>query len=304
MNTCGINKSIIKLLLPIFLLLFIKQESRAQLNPLGGIYFQNQYQANPAMAGLEDRLNLNLSMRQQWNSIPGAPKTQSITADYGFSNKVGLGLNIYNDQAGLQKQTRIMGTYAYHLPVGSDSQQLSFGVSFGFMNDRLNTEDMKGDTSPDVIVGRYNQRETFFDGDFGIAYTGKRLTIQGALPNMKSIFSKDQNNSVADRSIFYSAISYKIVNEESLNGFIVEPKICYRGVKGYDNIADIGTYLGFAGNALNLMAMYHTTQSATFGAGINYKKTLAIMGMYNTETAALSGYTNGTFEINLRVSLF
>ena len=58
----------------------------------------------------------------------------TFRADYGFS-KVGLGLSVLNDKARLQRQTRVVGTYAYHLPL-SESQNLYFGVSFGFMNQR------------------------------------------------------------------------------------------------------------------------------------------------------------------------
>ena len=48
----------------------------AQLNPLAGIYFQNEYLGNPALAGKEAGLNLNIGYRRQWSAKPGAPKTQ------------------------------------------------------------------------------------------------------------------------------------------------------------------------------------------------------------------------------------
>lgn len=279
-------------------------ESRAQLHPLSGIYYQNQYLANPAMAGLEEGvLRLNLGYRQQWSSMPGAPTTQALTGDYGFGNKVGLGLNLYNDKAGLLTRTRVMGTYAYHLPLNGENEKLNFGISLGFMTERLADEDVNGNPG-DISIGRVNERETFVDGDFGAAYTSNKLTIQGAIPNMKNFFKKDDNDNVVDQSTFFTAVSYKFYFPQSLNGMGVEPKAAFRGVKGYDDILDIGANLTFANEALSLMGVYHSSQSATFGAGVNYKKTLSIMGMYTTETAALSGYTSGNFELALRVNLF
>ena len=278
-------------------------ESRAQLHPLSGIYYQNRYLANPAMAGLEEGLRLNLGYRQQWSSMPGAPATQSLTGDYGFSSKVGLGLNLYNDKAGLLSRTRVMGTYAYHLPLDGESRKLSFGLSLGFMNERLAEEDVSGNPN-DVSIGRVNDRETFIDGDFGLAYTSNKLTVQGALPNMKNFFKKDDNENTVDQSTFFTAVSYKLYFPQSLNGMGIEPKAVYRGVRGHDDILDIGANLTFADEALSLTGVYHSSQSATFGAGVNYKKTLSIMGMYTTETSALRGYTSGNFELALRVKLF
>jgi len=278
-------------------------ESSAQLHPLSGIYYQNQYLGNPAMAGQEEGLNINLGYRQQWSSMPGAPVTQSLTGDYGFSSKVGLGLNLYNDKAGLLSRTRVMGTYAYHLPLDGESRRLSFGLSLGFMNERLAEEDVNGNPN-DVSIGRVNDRETFIDGDFGLAYTSNKLTVQGALPNMKNFFKKDDNENTVDQSTFFTAVSYKLYFPQSLNGMGIEPKAVYRGVKGYNDILDAGARITFAGEALHLMGMYHSSQSATFGAGVNYKQALSIMGMYTTETSALRGYTSGNFELALKVRLF
>lgn len=167
----------------------------------------------------------------------------TFTADYGFS-KVGLGLSVLNDKARLQRQTRVVGTYAYHLPL-SESQNLHFGVSFGFMNRR----------------------------------------------------------EVADVATFYSAISYKIKLTDGNEGIGIEPKVALRGVKGLDNMWDAGAQLTLVDEQILLLGLYHSTESATFGLGMNYKKKYLISGMYTTETSSLTGYSNGTFELSLRVFL-
>jgi type IX secretion system PorP/SprF family membrane protein len=289
------RNGIIVVLLVAFQLLAL--ESKAQLNPLGGVYFQNQYISNPAVAGLDTGLTLAMGYRQQWSSIQGAPATKSLTGTYGLTDRVGLGLNIYNDEAGLLRRTKVMGTYAYHMQVGAEEEKLSFGLSLGFMNERVGYEDMKGDQA-DPNVSRFNQRETFIDGDFGVAYTSNRLAVQGAIPNMKTFFKKDDNANSVDHSLFFTAVSYKFYFPQALNGLGIEPKAVYRGVRGHDNIADLGANFTFANNAASMMAMYHSSQSATFGMGLRYAS-LSMLAMYTTETAALSGYTKGNFEIGL-----
>lgn len=283
-------------------ILLFHSSATAQLNPLSGIYYQNQYLGNPAMAGLKEGLDLNLGFRRQWSEIPGAPETQSLTAEYGTGKKVGLGLCINNDEAGLIKRSRIMGTYSYHLPLNQESQRLHFGLSLGFMNERVMSERIDGDQN-DVSIERFNDRDTYIDGDFGAAYTDNRLTIQAALPNMKELLQKDGPNGVADQSVFFSALSYKFYFPKALDGFGIEPRVGFRGVKGFKNILDIGSNFTVADGAANVMAVYHSTQSVTFGMGVLIKSLGSVNAYYTTSTAALKNYTDGNFELSLLLNI-
>lgn len=272
----------------------------AQLNPLSSQYYTNRYVINPAFAGASNGLRINGAYRKLWDNVPGAPVTQNLTADYGFG-KVGIGLNMSNESAGLQRQTRIVGSYAYHLPLNANNQQLHFGLSVGFMNQRLENADIYGNPN-DPMVGLYNDRKTYLDGDFGIAYTSDKLSIEGSLPNLKSFFKKDVIK-LADVATFYTAISYKITLSEGMEGIELEPKVAYRGVKGFDNIFDLSAQAWIANKQVFLMGVYHSSENATFGIGIDFKRKYLISGMYTTQTSALSAYTNGSFELNLRLSV-
>jgi type IX secretion system PorP/SprF family membrane protein len=125
------------------LMLFIVNKGFAQLIPLNSQYYVNRYIANPAMAGAERGNSVNLAYYSQWNNMPGAPVVQNITYTHGW-DKGGLGLNFNLDKAGLQKQTRVMGTYAYRIGIDSNKMQLHFGVSGGIMSQRLNEQDVIG----------------------------------------------------------------------------------------------------------------------------------------------------------------
>lgn len=274
--------------------------ANAQLNPLGSQYFQNQYLFNPAMAGINNGLNVNLSARKQWSGIPGTPATQIVSADY-LLNRAAFGVNVYNDQSGLLRTTRAVATYAYHIPLGQNHQQLNFGLSAGILTQRVPINEIVGDQD-DLSVSRYNERQSYLDGDFGASYTSNGFNFQVALPNLRSTFNKDNRNYAVDRSLFFTSVSYKFSFGEALNAVSIEPKLSFRGVKGYTNILDAGANLLLANNQLSIQAIYHTSKSTTFGFGLN-KPTFAILAFYTTETSAISNYTNGDFELSLRLNL-
>jgi type IX secretion system PorP/SprF family membrane protein len=280
------------------------QKAHAQLTGLQTMYYQNQYMANPAMAGLETGLNINMDYQQQWTSVPGGPKMQNFTADYNSGNRVGLGLNISSDVAGLINRTRVMGTYAYHLPLSNKDDKLNFGLSLGINDTYIDYTKVNGDQG-DAAVQNFNQRSIYIDGDFGISYTGQKFTVQAALPNMKTLFfSNDNNNNLeVDRATFFTALSYKSHIDNGISNYTLEPKVAFRGVKGFDNILDAGMQMTMNDYNINFGGMYHTNKSFTLSFGVNLA-TMDIMAAYSNNTGPLSIYANNTFEFGVKLKLF
>ncbi len=297
----GIKASALFVLAAVFMQ--VKTVSAQQLDPFSSMYFQNQYLTNPAMAGLDKGLNLNLGIRQQWATMPGSPKTQVVSADYNAGRNVGLGLNISNDQAGLLRQTRAVATYAYHVHLGGDNQQLNFGLSAGVTDQHINYNQVDGDQG-DIQVDRYNQQHPYIDGDFGASYTSNNLTVQGAIPNLNHFFKRNTAILGVDRSVFMTSVSYKFALENMLDGSAIEPKFVYRGVYGYKNIMDFGLNFNLKNNMLHFYSMYHTSQSESFGFGANINENVQLMLFYTTETSPLKTYSNGDFEVGLKFHFF
>src|ERR1044072_2452792 len=86
------------------------------LEPSGTQWFQNQYLANPAMAGIDSGMHLNAAYRRQYNGIDGPPTPSHSSAGAALGRGVGAGFKIFNDEAGLITRPRLAATYAYHLP--------------------------------------------------------------------------------------------------------------------------------------------------------------------------------------------
>jgi len=275
----------------------------AQLNPFQNMYYINRYQLNPAFAGLENGLNLNIGYRQQWSSFPGTPKTGAFTADYQAGNRVGIGLNVSDDQSGLIRTTRAVASYAYHLPLSEQGEHLSFGLSLGVNDGRVDYNKVNGDVSDAEIV-QYNNLKPYIDGDVGVAYTGSNLMVSTAMPNLKStLFNASDRRFDADMLLFVAAASYKINMKNEYSDLTLEPLAAYRIVKGNTDIFDAGLKFDMNNYGLYLQTIYHSNQDISLGMGLN-QQTYVFSFAYNLETGQLSSYTHGAFELGLKLNLF
>lgn len=294
-----VEKYLITMLIAISTLMSLEKVSAQSSRPLGAQFYDNQFLSNPAFAGLDYGLTVNLNYRNQWKSIAGSPVTMSISGDYRFES-VGVGFNVYQDKAGLLSKTQIKGTYAYHLPLYGDKRDLHFGVSLAIMQENLDDANIIAE-SGDVLAEQFNQRKIYMDGDFGIVYTTERLTLQATLPNLGGLFFHKNEQNTINGYIYFAAISYKIGADPDV--LSIEPKISIRGAKGVDNIVDIGSNLKLKNDMLSFMAMYHSDKSATLGLGLNYDKYF-IQFFYTSQQTNGSQDFGGDFEINLKVNLW
>ncbi len=277
--------------------------AKAQLSPLGTMYFQNRYVNNPAYAGIEAGLQLDAGIKIQDNKMPGSPKTQFITGSYALGERAGLGLNINAEQIGLVKKLSTMVSYAYHLPLNAQDDKLSFGFSLGFTDQMISYNEINGQVN-DIAISNFNERETYVDGDFGVLYQVSKFNIEASLPNLSNFFrERYRNNNVADLARYYAAASYQFNLSSDPNGPVLEPRLAYRAVKGYKDMFDIGTNVQF-NQKLNFFVLYHSSQSATVGIGAQAIDNLHLNFIYTSATAVLAGQTSGSFEVNLRLRLF
>ena len=286
----------IKFRLVIACLILLNAQLYAQLNPLSSQYFQNTYIANPAMAGMQKGLRLNLAYRNQWSSMPGSPRNTVVTSDYQ-KNRVGLGLSMSKDQAGLLNRTQVLGTYAYHLPLNGSESALHFGLSLGFNSQRLNSLDVVAAPS-DPSIAQFDNT-TVIDGGFGMAYTNSKFGLEVALNNLKNQFNVELHNS-ADYTTFYTAASYAFTLQ---NSWMLNTKFAYRGVKGYNNLFDIGAELKTRDQQLGFLALYHSNKSSSFGLSYEHKTGWRLATMYTASAANLQNYANGAVEFALQINL-
>jgi type IX secretion system PorP/SprF family membrane protein len=302
-----INRAGVVFFLSLLCYFAASQGAAAQLNPLRAIYFDNQYLANPALAGVNAGLKVSLQYRQQWTSLPGSPVTQGIAGDYHLGSNAGVGMYLLQEKAGILSRTKVMGSYAYHLPLDAEGSAVHFGLSMGILNDKVDMDEIIGDDA-DPSAMRYNDRGPYLESELGAAYTGHNLTLQASFPNIRAFFDKGINESnTINRSTFYAAASYKFALGEGAVG--LEPKVAMRGIKGYDNIVDAGANLTLANDQFNMFGMYHSSKSVTLGAGVNVLDRFKVTGMYSSGAAgvnsdASTANVSGGFEVSLQARLW
>ncbi|SHL25933.1 type IX secretion system membrane protein, PorP/SprF family [Chitinophaga jiangningensis] len=273
--------------------------TNAATTPLGIQFFLDPYMANPSFAGLDSGLHISIAYRKQWTDMPGSPQTKLLAANGYIGHRVGAGLQVYNDVAGLLSNTRVAGTYAYHLPLGDDNQHLNFGISGVFYSKYINAKDINGDPN-DPSVGAFNRRDNYFESDFGISYTDSHWMVQAAVPNIFSVTREESR--VVGTEKFIAGTGYKFFIGEEIS--FATPKVFYRNVYGHESVVDAGVQVGFLRNLFDVTGMYHSTGNFTAGAGIGWLPYVQLQFLYTSQTNGLRSYTNGTMELNLRVHLF
>jgi len=109
--------------------------------PIYSDYFaDNLYILHPSMAGAAARNQVRLTARQQWFDQNEAPNLQTLSFNARLGEQSGLGAIVFNDANGYHSQTGLYFTYAHHIMFSRsdvDLNQLSFGLSAGFMESRL-----------------------------------------------------------------------------------------------------------------------------------------------------------------------
>ena len=114
--------------------------------------FQNPYMAtNSAMAGINQGVWLNLGYRNQWRNIQRSLKNLSASGEYG-SEKVGLGVNFYKNEAGLLSMSKLQATYAYRLQLNYEESKLHFGISSGLQTNTLNLQNAVGSQNDQTAI--------------------------------------------------------------------------------------------------------------------------------------------------------
>jgi type IX secretion system PorP/SprF family membrane protein len=262
----------------------------AQINPMAAQYFQNAYMANPAMAGINQGIRLNLGYRNQWINIEGSSRNLSVTGEYGYE-KVVIGVNFKKDEAGLLSRSKFQASYAYRLPLNNEEGKLHFGISLGLQTNSLNVQNMEGSSNNQTVLG-YNDQENVIDGDFGLAYSDKKFRIEGSISNLKNQFNIE-NNEIADYAIFMTAFTYMT----QISGWQVNPKLVYRGVKNFEDLMDLGLELRTPDDQLGFMGVYHSNKSVSFGLTYHKLKQWQLLVLYNTPIQDFKSYAKGTFEV-------
>lgn len=193
--------------------------AKAQQLPLYSQSYFNPFLYNPATAGVNEGTNAYLVHRRQWTGMPGSPVTNAFTVDGFFEDKnVGLGLAIFNDVQDINERLGIYTSYAYRLKL-NDDMQLRFGVTVGFLDNRIDYSRAVVKDASDPMLFEQMQRKSALDGNVGVSYNWKDLRIGFSVPQLigqrQELASYDQVSYYQLNRHYLATASYKWMFNES-----------------------------------------------------------------------------------------
>lgn len=197
----------LKGLLPAIVLTLIFNEVHAQQVPMYSQYIMNGFLVNPSFAGRDGYTTVNLTVREQWVGMAGAPSTyaasfQTRILKNSFISKstavrkkiikptkggrVGLGGYIFSDNNGIMRRTGFQAAYSYHIPMGTTGgipNDLSFGLALSAYQFAINTNGLIYDHD-DPLMNGYDRSVFIPDFNFGVSFTTTKYYAGFAMTNL------------------------------------------------------------------------------------------------------------------------
>jgi type IX secretion system PorP/SprF family membrane protein len=144
--------------------------AKGQQLPVYQQYLLQPSLINPAVIGSEECTLFRLIDRHQWFGFADAPKTQILIAESTLSDGIrahGLGLHLYNDINGAQKQLGGNFGYSFHFYLNR-KKTLKMGLGLSGTIYQLAIDERDFSNIPDPIVNRNITREFNFDASTGV----------------------------------------------------------------------------------------------------------------------------------------
>jgi type IX secretion system PorP/SprF family membrane protein len=276
----------------------------AQTEPMYSQYMYNMLGVNPAYAGNREALSLNFFQRNQWLGIKGAPKTTSLSMDQSIKDgKMGWGLQVYDDELGIEAATGFNGMLSTRIKV-SEKGILSGGLSFGMMNYRINLIDVnnRNDPNDQSFIRTDNQWNPSIG--MGVYYNTDRFYAGVSTPNiLKSRLASYENMNTSiqksdDFHLFANAGYVFDLNEEVK----LKPSTMVKMVSGAPIQADINMniwlkdILGFGGS-------YRTGDAFVGMVELQATSNLRFGYAYDMPFNPLKYFTKGSHELMLRYEI-
>ncbi len=139
-------------------------------------YMYDQISVNPGSAGSKEMISTNVIFRQQWPGIEGAPTDFILNLSAPFklgTTHHGVGLAIWQDEIGFNRDIDFSVSYAYQFSVGNGT--LGLGISGNFINREIDPTWIYPEIDTDDDVPEGEQSEMAWDLGAGLFYRTEEL---------------------------------------------------------------------------------------------------------------------------------
>ncbi|AEH01006.1 type IX secretion system membrane protein PorP/SprF [Lacinutrix sp. 5H-3-7-4] len=289
-------------------LVLISNKSHSQQDAQYTQYMYNTLSVNPAYAGSRDVLSFVGLYRTQWVGLDGAPDTFTASLHSPVGEKVGLGLNITQDEIFITSETYIDLSFSYTLDLKDDAK-LAFGIKGGghFLNidtNKLNTGAFnQGDSQAEINVDNKFSPQL----GLGVYYYTNKFYLGLSAPNILETEHFDEN--AANNNSFATA-------KEKINLYVMagktfdltddikfKPATLFKIVEGAPLQLDLSANF-LLKEKLTLGVAYRWSAALSAMAGFQISDKLMLGLAYDRETTELKQFNDGSYEIFLRFELF
>lgn len=286
-----------RILTLIICLSFLEIAVFAQKDLVMSQYMHNRYSVNPAFGGNREALTVYGSFRKAWMGINGSPQAQYFSGHSPLKNKnVALGVDIYNQQYGVTRNSGMSLSYTYRVKV-KENQQLSFGLNAGYAS-------LSSNWSKVVILDEGDDQFSNNESGgapmlgFGIAWYSNEFFFGVSAPNLfyyditksqSEGFSPDKSNYILTGGYLFSAGKR----------FDIQPSFLTRYNPVEDLIVDLNA-TAIYNKMIWLGISYRSTSDIVALLGYQITNQLRFSYSYDYSFGEISTYSSGTHEIGLQ----
>lgn len=279
---------------------FLAANLYGQQDPLSTLYYYNTMLVNPAYTGSLDYMQATAGFRSQWLSVPGSPKTATVTMHGPLINeKMGLGLTFSNDQLGVMQSNFIQATYAYRLKL--EKSTLAFGLQTGIRNFSAALQDVTLNTGIPYDAA-FSNNISVWNINFGTGafWYGEKWFAGLSVPHLR-------NHLLVDKD-FAELVEARYRTQWHLHGGYVfdlsdqiklKPAAMLKSVSGAPLQLDLGA-TAYWKETLSFGMAYRTSDALSFFADFRLSKNFRFGYAYDQVLSALRGNAGGSHELMLR----
>jgi len=296
-------------------------------------YYSNLAASNSGFTGIDDFVDLKLSVYQGWNSfnirnnnfyaslftsLNNSKQTTSknnalrlssssysqIASQKGLRRKHGMGGIISSRNVGPYRSFGIHYQYAFHLPLSSQFN-LSFGTRLGYLNQRIDftgftVRDPDSDQFYNRLINANNGNQSSYTADFGLLLYSKGFYFGLSSSNLvKDKLTNDGILNFADvrRFQLYTSGNFRIGQTINLNsGITVSLQ------EGYD-LAWAGNLRARYKELLYIGGAYNHNSQLSLLVGLSLSSKLNLHYSYDQYLSSLSNFNVNAQEIVLGLSI-
>lgn len=298
---------------------------QAQQDPQFTQFMNNKLFYNPGFAGsTPEKICANLTYRTQWvgygggtaftpdansgNVKPVGQGNAPTTLNFGIHanlGRIGLGLNVWNDELGFARTLAptLSVSYIHTLLNGS---KLAGGVGIGFVQKGLDGSKLVAIDPNDPLIPTSNVSGIGVNFDFGLYYTMPQLSIFDDfyfglsslhINTPTATWSWGNQSKTASQDRHYYAMTGANYNLGSTN-IVLNPNILYK-TDGTKSSADVNVMATYNQTLMGGLS-YRTPQEFSVLLGYNFPFGLMFCYSYDLITSDIISYSQGSHEIGLR----